>query len=69
MAKVLIKKSEIDQGEPEERAEEIAARTANKYRRQEGHTPNRTTQGTGNPQYSLETHTHDELYNQTKQLE
>jgi len=64
-----IKESELDQGMSEERAKEIAARTVNKHRREEGRTPNKTTQGTGNPRHSLETHTCDELYNEAKQLD
>jgi hypothetical protein len=35
----------------------------NKTRRQQGRTPNRTTQGTGNPTTRLESRTRDELYN------
>ncbi len=63
-----IKESELERGVPEERAEEIAARTVNKGRRQEGRTPNKRTQGTGNPNRPLEEHTRDELYNQAKEL-
>ena len=63
-----IKESELDQGVSETRAKEIAARTVNKHRREEGRTPNKTTQGTGNPRSSLEIHTRDELYNEAKQL-
>jgi len=63
-----IKDSEIEQGESEERAEEIAARTVNKHRRQEGRTPNTTTQGTGNPRSPLQQRTRHELYNQAKEL-
>jgi hypothetical protein len=33
-----IKDSELDQGRPEDRAEEIAARTVNKQRRESGET-------------------------------
>lgn len=64
-----IKESERKRGEPEDRAEAIAARTVNKRRRQEGRTPNSTTQGTGNPRQPLEQHTRDELYNQARQLD
>lgn len=63
-----IKESELERGASEDRAEEIAARTVNKHRRQEGRTPNKTTQGTGNPRQSLEEHSRDELYNQAKAL-
>jgi hypothetical protein len=63
-----VKESELDRGRSEDRAEEIAARTVNKQRRQEGRTPNKTTQGTGNPNTSLEDRTKDELYNRAKDL-
>lgn len=64
-----VKQSEREQGRSEERAEEIAARTVNKQRREEGRTPNRTTQGTGNPNRRLEARTKDELYNRAKELD
>lgn len=63
-----IKKSEKDRGKSEDRAEEIAARTVNKQRRSEGRTPNKTTQGTGNPNQSLEDRTVEELRNQASKL-
>jgi hypothetical protein len=44
-----IKESSLESGKSEDRAEEIAARTVNRDRREEGRTPNTTTQGTGNP--------------------
>jgi plasmid stabilization system protein ParE len=49
-----IRDSQLERGTSEDRAEEIAARTVNKRRRTEGRTPNRTTQGTGNPRLRLE---------------
>lgn len=58
-----IKEGYEERGISEDRAEEIAARTVNKDRRQEGRTPSRTTQGTGNPRTSLEARTRDELEN------
>jgi hypothetical protein len=58
-----VKQSEMGRGSSEDRAEEIAARTVNKQRRKEGRTPNKTTQGTGNPNRSLEDRTVDELHN------
>jgi hypothetical protein len=61
-----IKKSSKSRGKSEDRAEEIAARTVNKNRREEGRTPNRTTQGTGNPNRGYEARTKDELYNLAK---
>ena len=57
-----IKESSIERGEPAERAKEIAARTVNKSRREHGRTPNKRTQGTGNPNKPLEDRTRDELY-------
>jgi hypothetical protein len=63
-----VKESVKERGRPESRAKEIAARTVNKRRRQEGRTPNKKTQGTGNPQRSLEDRTKDELSNRAKQL-
>lgn len=63
-----IKESSEDRGMPEKRAKEIAARTVNKQRREEGRTPNKTTQGTGNPNRGLESRTVDELRNRAKQL-
>ncbi len=61
-----IKDSAIDRGKSEDRAQEIAARTVNKHRREEGRTPNKTTQGTGNPHSRLEDRTKEELYNLAK---
>lgn len=63
-----IKRSQEKRGTSERRAKEIAARTTNKQRRQEGRTPNRTTQGTGNPNAPLEQRSKRELYNQAKRL-
>ena len=64
-----IKESALERGTPEERAEEIAARTVNKNRREEGRTPNKTTQGTGNPNRSLADRSVDELRNRARELE
>lgn len=58
-----IEESNEERGIPEDRAKEIAARTVNKRRRLEGRTPNRRTQGTGNPNLPLEERTVDELRN------
>jgi plasmid stabilization system protein ParE len=63
-----IMDSARERGEPAARAKEIAARTVNKDRREEGRTPSRTTQGTGNPRTGLEARTKDELYNRAKEL-
>jgi plasmid stabilization system protein ParE len=62
-----IKDSSRDRGASEERAKEIAARTVNKGRREEGRTPNTRTQGTGNPNRGYEGRTRDELYNIAKE--
>ncbi len=61
-----IKESQEERGASEDKAQEIAARTVNKQRREEGRTPNKRTQGTGNPNRSLEDRTRDELYNIAK---
>ncbi|MBB3205853.1 plasmid stabilization system protein ParE [Rhodopirellula rubra] len=63
-----IKDSQLDRGKSEDRAEEIAARTVNKQRREEGRTPNKRTQGAGNPNTSLEDRTVDELRNRAAEL-
>jgi plasmid stabilization system protein ParE len=63
-----IKQGYLDEGKPEARAAEIAARTVNKARREEGRTPDRRTQGTGNPHTRLEERTRDELYNRAREL-
>lgn len=62
-----IKDSSRERGVDEDRAKEIAARTVNKDRREEGHTPNKRTQGSGNPTTSYEARTRDELYNIAKE--
>lgn len=63
-----IKESALESGKSRGRAEEIAARTVNKGRRQEGRTPKRTTQGTGNPSRALDDRTRAELYNRAREL-
>jgi plasmid stabilization system protein ParE len=63
-----IRESAEEQGKSADRAREIAARTVNKERREEGRTPNRSTQGTGNPRSSLEDRTRDELRNRAGEL-
>ncbi len=64
-----IKDSEKDRGKSTDRAKEIAARTVNKTRRKQGRTPNKSTQGTGNPSSSLDDRSKDELYNLAKDLD
>ena len=63
-----IKDSSKERGTSAKRAKEIAARTVNKQRRQEGKTPNKTTQGTGNPNKALEDRSKQELYNLAQDL-
>lgn len=63
-----IKEGALERGSDEERAEELAARTVNKRRREEGRTPNQRTQGTGNPNTPLEERSRDELYNLAREL-
>ena len=64
-----VKESEQQRGKSTKRAKEIAARTVNKQRREDGRTPNKTTQGTGNPRTSLEDRKVEELRNIASDLE
>jgi hypothetical protein len=64
-----VKDSEKQRGRSTDQAEEIAARTVNKQRREEGRTPTKRTQGTGNPNASLDELTRDELYNRAKEMD
>ncbi|HEY0971477.1 MAG TPA: hypothetical protein VGE02_10975 [Gemmatimonadales bacterium] len=64
-----IKEGYEERGKSEEQAEEIAARTVNKGRREEGRTENSRTEGTGNPNTGLESRTKDELENRAKELD
>ena len=63
-----IKEGSEERGVSEDRAEEIAARTVNKRRRMEGRTPNRRTEGTGNPNRGLESRSRDEVYNRAREM-
>lgn len=63
-----IKDSNEERGVPETRAKAIAARTVNKTRREHGKTPNKQTQGTGNPNTSLEDRSKQELYNVAQEM-
>lgn len=63
-----VKKSERKRGKDEQEAKEIAARRVNKQRRAEQRTPNKTTQGTGNPNTPLDKRTRAELYNRATQM-
>lgn len=64
-----IKKSAKQRGKSGPRAEEIAARTVNKTRRQEGRASERTSSGTGNPNRPLGERTRQELYNRARELD
>ena len=63
-----IKDSAVERGRAEDRAREMAARTVNKQRREDGRTPSQRTSGTGNPNSPLEERTKDELYNRAQEL-
>lgn len=63
-----VKDGVQERGRPEDEAAEIAARTVNKQRREEGRTPSSRTSGTGNPNTPLEDRTRDELYNRAREL-
>ena len=63
-----IKEGYEKEGKSESKAEEIAARTVNKTRREEGRTPNKRTEGTGNPNIPLKERSRDELYNIAKEM-
>lgn len=63
-----IKQQQKKSGKKNDKAEEIAARTVNKQRREEDRTPAKTSKGTGNPNTPLESRTKQELYNRASQL-
>jgi len=63
-----IKESNRERGMSTRKATEIAARTVNKQRREEGRTSNRRTMGTGNPNTPLEQRTRNEVYNLAQDL-
>jgi len=58
-----VKDSALASGDSEDDAQEIAARTVNKQRREEDRTPNKTTQGTGNPNLEFRDRSVQELRN------
>ena len=64
-----IRKSSVRRGKKTQRAKEIAARMVNKTRREQGRTPHRTSQGTGNPNHPLEERSKRELYNRAQELD
>lgn len=61
-----IKEGYEKRGTQHDRAQEIAARTVNKQRRERGETPNKRTEGTGNPRHGLQARTKDELENMAR---
>jgi len=63
-----IKEGELKRGADVRRAKEIAARTVNKGRREEGRTENKRTLGTGNPNTSLKQRSKEELMNRARQM-
>ncbi|MDQ2985376.1 MAG: addiction module toxin RelE [Armatimonadota bacterium] len=63
-----IKEGARDDGKSESKAQEIAARTVNKHRREEGRTKNKRTSGTGNPNKPIAERTRDELYNLAQEM-
>jgi hypothetical protein len=66
-----IKDSAKERGTSTGRAKEIAARTVNKQRREEGRTQSgrKSTSGTGNPNKPLDDRSKQELYNRAQQLD
>jgi plasmid stabilization system protein ParE len=66
-----IKDSARERGASKSRAKEIAARTVNKERREEGRTKSgrTSTSGTGNPTHRLEDRSKQELYNRARELD
>jgi hypothetical protein len=66
-----IRKSARERGASTSRAEEIAARTVNRDRREEGRTKSgrKSTAGTGNPNRPLEERSKQELYNRAKKMD
>lgn len=63
-----IRESARERGRTPERAKEIAARTVNRDRREEGRAKEKTSRATGNPNTSLEERTRDELYQRAQEL-
>jgi plasmid stabilization system protein ParE len=64
-----IKDSAKESGKSEARAKEMAARTVNKRRQDEGRTAKKTYGGTGNPNASLDDRTVAQLRNRAAELD
>lgn len=63
-----IKQSAKDRGRSEDRAKEIAARTVNKQRHDEGRDKQKSSSATGNPNTPLEDRVVSELRNRAEKL-
>jgi hypothetical protein len=63
-----IRESALERGRTPDRAKEIAARTVNRDRRDEGRAKEKTSHATGNPNAGLEERSRHELYERAKQL-
>ncbi|MEZ6242764.1 MAG: Rho termination factor N-terminal domain-containing protein [Phycisphaerales bacterium] len=63
-----VKKTYRDRGRSEGDAAEIAARTVNDYRRDEGRAKSKTSRQTGNPNVPLEDRSVEELRNRAAEL-
>jgi hypothetical protein len=64
-----IKKSQLERGRSEARAKEIAARTVNLRRQEEGRSEKKSYGGTGNPTVPLEERTMAQLRNRARELD
>lgn len=63
-----IRRSARRRGASPERAKEIAARTVNRDRREEGRARSPTPRGTGNPNLPLEERSKRQLYHRAREL-
>jgi hypothetical protein len=64
-----VKESELERGRDDDRAREIAARTVNKQRREEGRTESPISRAIGNPDTRLEERSVKELRNRARELD
>lgn len=64
-----VKQSAMDQGKSKDRAEELAARTVNRRRQEEGRAEKESYGGTGDPNTSLEDRTVKQLRNRAAELD
>ena len=63
-----VKRTYLDRGRSDDDAAEIAARTVNDHRREEGRTASRVSRQTGNPHTPLEDRSVEELRNRAAEL-